>query len=275
MALTLQCLDPANDAAASCELYQLWWEGTYNYTSLLGMDTSPALTLMRGTDASVGVDWSSRGTFSESISTSEGVDFEDLFVRFSFEARSVQFAAPGKAVIVEASWWIRAVYECVPSGGGTPRYFETILYEPAGTEDHCWVVVDVTSRAFAHSSNSGAYGVQYSSAPLADCSGAVVDSGEFQPLPATSIDYSGSPEGSVCLYASGGTPPYIFGVSGILPKNMSLDIHTGCITGKLVDRGASREYTFSVSDANRDIATVTCNFMMKCGGIRGPMNRAH
>lgn len=264
MPLTLDCLCPENDAIHDCELIELWWEGRGKYTSNKGIEASANVTLYHGVDAVAS--YSSTGLFSVSLSLAYAATWEDFFVRISIDAASPQTATPGGAAIYEASWWMRAVYQC------GDKQFNILLYEPAGEDTYCWIVEFVTARSFAHTNDSGGYAILYSSEPLADCNGTSADAGAFDPLPSTAIDYQNSPGGSVCLCASGGTPPYLYHAVGGLPEGLELDSATGCITGSTSYQGGNRELQFEVSDANRDIADVSCNFMFECGGERGPVN---
>ncbi len=267
MPLTLDCLCPDNDDAAACTLTELWWEGTATYTSKNGIEAAASVQLHHG--AGMLEFFDSSGSFSRSINTSYAATWDQFFVRIVIDNSAAQLAVPGGAAIYEASWWMRAEYVC-----GT-RPFTVLLYTRLGEENYCWIVVDVTARSYARNGNSGGYAILYDSGPLAPCNGTFADSEEFDALPTTAIDYVDSPSGSVCLCASGGVEPYFYYSVVPLPPGMVLDTNTGCITGKTSYKGANQILEFQVSDANRDIANVSCEFMFMCGGIQQPMNRMH
>lgn len=273
MALTLECVCSDNEDVAGCLLTELWFEGNSKYTSRFGIEAASSITLHDAGGSIVGHD----GTdfeWSDALNLSLADNWNDLFVRATIDSSASQEAVPGGGAFFEYHWWIRAVYECAQTGGD-PITYEVRLYEQAGTDGYCWLVVDVTLRSYIHVGGSGSSSVLYSSGPLAECNGSTSDGGVFDPLPTLSIDYENSAPGSVCLCASGGVEPYFYSVTGGLPANLVLNKLTGCITGKLVDRGSSRDVSFVVSDGNRDTANVTCNFMMRCGGVRHPLNRMH
>lgn len=267
MPLTLDCLCPDNEAVPECVLTELWWEGAANYTSKKGIEAGASVTLYNG--ASPVESYDSSGGFSRSLSLDLVTDWANLFVKIAIDSSASQEPVPGGAAMYEASWWIRGVYVC------GERTFNLQFYEHSGEDRYCWTVVDVTARSFAHSGGSGGYAILYDSGPLAACNGTYADSGEFDPLPENAINYVDSPSGSVCLCASGGVEPYLYRSVGALPTGMTLDAHTGCITGKTTYTGSNLVIAFQVSDANRDYANVTCDFMFRCGGIQKPMNRMH
>lgn len=271
MPLTLDCFCPDNDDVAGCELVELWFEGTIRSTSNGGIDSAYAVTLYNG--ASEVATFGGPGNFSGALDLALVDDWPDLHVTLGINSSSLQFASPGAGAFVEATWLIRAVYECAQPASPEstdPQRYEVSVYTPSGEDFYNWVVEDVTVRSYVHVGNSGGVAVLYRSEPLTD-NGAEASSGAFDALPGGVIDLAASEPDALCLCAEGGTGPYMFSVAG-LPAGLEMDKETGCITGEMAEAAGPRSITFTVTDSLQATAHVTCTFMAQCGGAATPSN---
>jgi hypothetical protein len=195
-------------------------------------------------------------------------NWDTMVVKFTINSGLFQPLTAGKYASVSASWRIKMTFSCIDAEGGSTL---KVLYAIPTTSDECTEDWPGFIRTFVSAGGGGGAGLLFNSSIVtpAECS---VELGDWSPKPyENGISVDESNPTAICFCATGGTEPYRYSYSGTLPDGLSLDAETGCLIGT---RGtnvsaAATTITVTVTDANQDQASVTCNLFQSCGGVVG------
>ncbi len=270
MALTLHCMCEDNEAASSCELMELWFEGSSTYTST-GIGASFGIALLGGTVPYSGND----GSWSVAMDLADKELWSGLHVELIVTSALVQLPTAGAFALNNFTWKIREVWQCYVNGvpAGDPR---ELISVDGGGEQTCQHETGSVVTAYITGNKGSAAGIMYQSSSLTDM-GCTVSFGNFDSNPATTelVDPDASGVGSLCICASGGTPPYYFvQIAGEIPPGMSFNNATGCFEGiRTAGNQNDYEVTIMVTDAGGVGSLpsyITCRLLGGCAAPSVP-----
>ncbi len=271
MALTLHCMCEDNDAAATCVLTELWFEGSSHYTST-GIGASFGIALLGGSTPYSGND----GSWSVAMDLDDKDLWPSLQVVLSVTSSLNQLPAAGQFALNNFAWRIRQVWQCYVNGSpaGDPR--EVIAVDGGGPQTCQHELTGSIITAYITGEKGTAAGIMYQSSSLTDV-GCSVTFGNFDKNPLTTelVDPDASGVGALCICASGGTPPYYYlPVAGEIPPGMSFNSANGCFEGiRTAGNNNDYEVTIMVTDASgfgAEPSYITCRLLGGCAAPSVP-----
>lgn len=173
-------------------------------------------------------------------------------------------------------FYIEATFVCEDFESNTSTFVVRLMNQELNV-DEC-TDDDGVFRAFASTGAGVIGGAIVSSSPLASCQGFEIQSGDFDDINNLQVvDVSTASSGTVCLCPSGGTPPYGYSLTGMLPSGVTFNPATGCFEG-LPDgySAGDNKLVIDAYDASHpsEHATVTCQYRYCPPSGRKPNNYA-